>query len=125
MRPFLVSGAAYGGLVGNVTDAAQLAAAHVACGPGASVQLGDADLWRMRQISASGKPFDHGIGWFRRPTDAHRSPAFVEHYGYGGGFWNAMRIYPEQQLAMVAMTNTTSAWDVHALYTQLGELSWR
>ena len=42
----------------------------------------------------AGKPFDHGIGWFRKTTDATRTPTFVEHYGTGVGYWNAMRIYP-------------------------------
>ena len=125
LRPFLVSGAGYGGLVGTVTDAVKLAAAHAA---GASVSdpvLPAADLERMRTITDTGKPFDHGIGWFRKPVDAGRTPAFVEHYGTGGGFWNAMRIYPRTEVAMVAMTNTTSAWDFDRLFSQLGELPWR
>ena len=78
----------------------------------------------MRTITATGKRFDHGIGWFRKPTDAARAPAFVEHYGTGGGYWNAMRIYPDQRLALVAMTNTTAAWDFDQLFTQLKDLSW-
>jgi len=126
LRPFLVSGAAYGGLVGTVTDAVTLAAAHAA---GASTAdavdpvLPATDLEAMHTITEPGKPFDHGIGWFRKPRDAQRSPAFVEHYGTGGGFWNAMRIYPDSQLAMVAMTNTTSAWDFDRLFTRLEALS--
>jgi hypothetical protein len=78
----------------------------------------------MRTITATGKRFDHGIGWFRKPTDAARTPAFVEHYGTGGGYWNAMRIYPRQRLALVAMTNTTAAWDFDQLFTQLKDLPW-
>lgn len=124
LRPFLVSGAAYGGLVGTVTDAAKLGAVHAASRSDAHPLLDHGDLETMRTISASGKPFDHGIGWFRKPADAHRTPAFVEHYGTGAGFWNAMRIYPESRLAMVAMTNTTFKWDFDKLFTQLKELSW-
>ncbi len=86
--------------------------------------LAQGDLDSMRTITARGKRFDHGIGWFRKPTDAERTPAFVEHYGTGGGYWNAMRIYPQQRLAMVAMTNTTSAWDFDRLFTRLEEQSW-
>jgi len=124
LHPFLVSGAAYGGLIGNVTDAVRLAAAHAAniTGPHPVLALGD--LEAMRTIAATGKRFDHGVGWFRKPTDAARTPPFVEHYGTGLGFWNAMRIYPDQRLAMVAMTNTTSAWDFDQLFTQLKDLSW-
>ena len=79
LRPFLVSGAAYGGLVGTVTDAARLAAGHVAGHSDAHPVLSLEDLESMRTISAGGKPFDHGIGWFRKPADAHRTPSFVEH----------------------------------------------
>ena len=124
LRPFLVNGAAYGGLVGGVTDAVKLAAAHLPTRPGTSPLLSHDDLVRMQRITATGKRFDHGIGWFRRPRDATAEPRFVEHYGTGGGFWNAMRIYPTVGLAMTAMTNTTSAWDVHSLFDQLRSLSW-
>lgn len=105
LRPFLVEGAAYGGLVGTASDAVRLASAHLA--PSSS-PLGD--LSSMRDIRFPGKPFDHGVGWFRRPADADRTPPFVEHYGTGGGFWNAMRIYPTLGLAVVGMTNNTSTW---------------
>ena len=125
LRPFLVSGAAYGGLVGTVTDAARFAAAHVASHADAHPVLAHGDLAQMRTISTTGKRFDHGIGWFRKPADADRDPTFVEHYGTGLGYWNAMRIYPEARLAMVAMTNTTFAWDFDHLFTQLKELPWR
>jgi hypothetical protein len=35
-----------------------------------------------------------------------------------------MRIYPDLGLAMVAMTNTTFAWDHDRLLTQLQEMPW-
>ena len=60
----------------------------------------------------------------RKPTDRTRTPSFVEHYGTGGGFWNAMRIYPHDRLAIVAMANTTAKWDVDGLFTDIKELSW-
>jgi CubicO group peptidase (beta-lactamase class C family) len=125
LRPFLVSGAAYGGLVGTVTDAALLAAAHAAGRSDEHRVLPHEHLESMRTISATGKRFHHGIGWFRKPADASRTPAFVEHYGTGCGFWNAMRIYPDFRLAMVAMTNTTFPWNFDKLFTQLQQLSWR
>ena len=36
-----------------------------------------------------------------------------------------MRIYPQHRLAIVAMTNTTAAWDVDQLFTQIGHLLWQ
>ena len=52
-----------------------------------------------------GKQFAHGIGWFRRPTTARGS--WVEHFGAGAGFWNVMRLYPEQGIGVVVMSNST------------------
>jgi CubicO group peptidase (beta-lactamase class C family) len=124
LRPFLVNGSAYGGLIGTVSDAALLAAAHVGSATDRPTLLPQAEIERMRTVTAHGSRFDHGTGWFRRPVDERRSPGFVEHYGTGGGFWNAMRIYPERRLAIVAMANTTAAWDVDRLFTALQELTW-
>ena len=123
LRPFLINGAAFGGLIGTVTDAVKLAAAHAAQPHDAERLLRHDDIDAMRTIASRGKRFDHGIGWFRKPSDADRTPGYVEHYGTGCGYWNAMRIYPERRLAMVAMTNTTYAWDVDRLFTRLEELS--
>jgi len=123
-HPFLVAGAGYGGLIGSVTDAVRLAAAHCAEATDPHPVLAQPDIEQMRTISASGKRFDHGIGWFRKPADAERVPGFVEHYGTGCGYWNAMRIYPELRLALVAMTNTSFAWDFDGLFTQLKDLPW-
>jgi CubicO group peptidase (beta-lactamase class C family) len=124
LQPFLVNGPAYGGLVGTAADASRLAAVHAAAATDPHPVLKQGDIEEMRTISATGKRFDHGVGWFRRPADARRVPVFVEHYGTGGGFWNAMRVYPNDRLAMVAMANTTAAWDVDRLFTQLKDLPW-
>ncbi len=118
LNPFVVEGAAYGGLVGPASDAARLAAAHLPApvdDTDAQSPLGD--LGEMRLIRHPGRPFDHGIGWFRKPADANRSPTFVEHYGTGVGFWNAMRIYPALGIAVVGMTNATSRWPYDAFFT--------
>ncbi len=124
LRPFLVNGSAYGGLVGTALDAVRLAAVHAAGAADPHPVLSHSHVESMRTITATGKRFDHGLGWFRRPTDATAAPAFVEHYGTGGGFWNAMRIYPGQRLALVAMANTTSAWDFDGLFDRLKDLPW-
>jgi CubicO group peptidase (beta-lactamase class C family) len=65
----------------------------------------------MRRIATPGKPFDLGLGWFRRAADRDATPPFVEHWGTGGGFWNAMRLYPDLGLGIVVMANTTRAYD--------------
>ena len=124
LRPFLVNGAGFGGLVGPVTDAVRLASVHAGGAVPDELWLTPVMLAEMRTMVAEGRPFDHGIGWFRRPQDAARAPGFVEHYGTGGGFWNAMRVYPGHGLAMVAMANTTRRWDVDDLFTRIGRLSW-
>ena len=40
---------------------------------------------------------------FRKP--AARGTTAVEHLGAGGGFYNAMRLYPELELGIIAMAN--------------------
>jgi CubicO group peptidase (beta-lactamase class C family) len=110
LKPFRVVGTGYGGPIGDVSDAARLLRLH----------LGDGTVDRrrvlrpetaqaMRRIATPGKPFDLGLGWFRRPADRAASPTFVEHCGTGGGFWNIMRLYPDLDLGIVIMANTTQA----------------
>ena len=124
LHPFLVNGAGYGGLVGTAGDAALLAAAHATAATDPHPVLQQQDIETMRRITIRGKRFDHGLGWFRRPEDASRIPGFVEHYGTGGGFWNAMRVYPDARLAIVAVANTTAAWQTDRLFTQLKGIPW-
>jgi CubicO group peptidase (beta-lactamase class C family) len=72
----------------------------------------------MRAVSVDGRPFDHGLGWFRKPADRGRLPAFVEHYGGGGGYHNLMRLYPDVRVGIVVMGNSTS-YDVDSLMDAL------
>jgi CubicO group peptidase (beta-lactamase class C family) len=73
----------------------------------------------MRDVRTPGRPFDLGLGWFRRARDRAAEPPFVEHWGTGVGFWNAMRIYPDLDLGIVLMANTTRPYDHHALMETL------
>ena len=73
----------------------------------------------MRDIHVPGRPFDLGLGWFCPPADRTARPAFVEHWGTGGGFWNALRLYPEQGVGIAVMANTTRPYEHHALMTAL------
>src|SRR6478752_6994541 len=111
LRPFTVVGAGYGGLIGDAPDAARLLRIHLADGIIDGTRILAADTARsMRDVRTPGKPFDFGLGWFRRPAYHDARPAFVEHWGTGGGFWNAMRIYPELDLGIVVMANTTRSY---------------
>jgi CubicO group peptidase (beta-lactamase class C family) len=120
LMPFRVAGPGYGGLIGTVTDAARLLRLHLADG-----QIDDRRVLApesaraMRAIRTPGRPFDLGLGWFRRPEDRGAQPAFVEHWGTGGGFWNAMRLYPDLGVGMVVMANTTHPYDHQALMAAL------
>ena len=129
LRPFRVAGAGYGGLIGDVVDAARLLRLHLADGAvggpvgrpvggaAAGAAGGDRVLTaetarRMRRIATPGRRFDFGLGWFR-PHGADSD--HVEHWGTGGGFWNAMRLYPGLGLGVVVMANTTRPYDHDAL----------
>jgi CubicO group peptidase (beta-lactamase class C family) len=111
-RPFLVDGAGYGGLVGDVVDAARLAALHLNDGSidGHRI-LAVPTARRMRRVDTPGAKLDLGLAWFRKAAQRNASPAFVEHHGAGGGFYNVMRLYPELRIGMVLMANTTAAYD--------------
>jgi CubicO group peptidase (beta-lactamase class C family) len=112
LRRFRVAGPGYGGLIGSVADAACLLRLHLADGVIGDRRIVPAELVRsMRDIATPGEPFDLGLGWFRRSADRGAVPAFVEHWGTGLGFWNAMRLYPELGIGIVVMANTTRPYD--------------
>jgi CubicO group peptidase (beta-lactamase class C family) len=124
LRPFLVDGPGYGGLVGDVLDAGRFARLHLGDGRLDGRRVLAADTARaMRRVVAPGKPFDHATGWFRKPVKGS-SADYVEHYGAGAGFWNVMRLYPDRDLGMVVMTNSTTTYGFHALFERLATMSW-
>jgi CubicO group peptidase (beta-lactamase class C family) len=117
--PFLVDGAGYGGLVGPVTDAARFLQMHLNDGQLDGTRILAADTARqMRTIVARGRPFDHATGWFRRPRG---HDTYVEHYGTGVDFWNVMRIYPEHDLGITIMSNSTVGYPFHQLMTAIAD----
>jgi CubicO group peptidase (beta-lactamase class C family) len=123
LNPFHVDGPPYGGLVGHALDASRFIRMHLRDGEldghrVLSVQSSRA----MRTIDQPGKPFDHGMGWFRRPTK--HSGHWVEHFGAGAGFWNVMRLYPDQGIGVVLMTNSTTTYDFDPLCALLAGASW-
>jgi CubicO group peptidase (beta-lactamase class C family) len=119
-RPFLVNGPGYGGLVGDVLDAARLAMLHLADGALDGQRVIAVDTARrMRHINTPGKPFDLGLGWFRPRNQRGHQPNYVEHLGSGGGFNNIMRLYPELNRGIVVMANTTTAPHLQAAFDEL------
>jgi CubicO group peptidase (beta-lactamase class C family) len=124
-EPFLVNGPGYGGLVGDVIDAARLARLHLADGTidGHRVLAPDTAR-RMRTISSPGRPVDLGLGWYRQ-HDSAAAPGHVEHIGAGGGYRNVMRIYPDLDLGLVVMANATTRYDHGALFDRITTIAGR
>jgi CubicO group peptidase (beta-lactamase class C family) len=108
LNRFVLDGAAYGGLVGPVTDAARFLQMHLRDGELDGVRILSADGARhMREIRVRGRVRDLGLGWFRPRRARNAEPAYVEHLGGGAGYWNDMRIYPDLSLGVVMMGNST------------------
>ena len=108
-NPFYVNGAAYGGLVGSVSEAIRFVQLHLNGGQANGTRLlSPESVAMMQRITPRGGKRDFGLGWFRSREAAQRRPAFVEHLGGGAGFWNVMRLYPDKSLGLVVMGNTTS-----------------
>jgi CubicO group peptidase (beta-lactamase class C family) len=104
-RPFYVNGPSYGGLVGDVADAAQFVALHLTDGAVGGRQLLSVESTRaMRHLRTSGHKLTTGLGWWRR-NDVHDN--LVEHLGGGGGYYNLMRVYPQSGHAVVMFGNLT------------------
>ena len=122
---FYVDGAAYGGLVGSITDAARFVQAHLAGGrfDGRRI-LSPTSAARMRDINTPGRKYDLGLGWYRPHSARGYEPSFAEHLGGGGGFWNCMRVYPDASLGVVVMGNATS-YDHETIVRALAEYWWR
>ena len=122
LNAFHVDGPAYGGLVGDVLDAAKFLRMHLRDGElDGNCVLTPESARRMRLIEHAGKPFAHGIGWFRRSSDS--TMPWVEHFGTGAGFWNVMRLYPDHGLGVVIMSNSTAAYDFEPLMELLAGAS--
>ena len=118
LNRFYVDGPAYGGLVGDVLDAGRFLRLHLREGEVNGQRVLSPPMARvMRDIDSPGKPFAHGIGWFRRPTTGKGD--WVEHFGTGAGFWNVMRLYPARELGVVVITNSTTTYDFDNLFERL------
>lgn len=115
LRPFLLDGAAYGGLVGTADDAARFLQMHLRDGEiGGRRVLSPESAAQMRRISLRGRRFDLGLGWFLPADRRDAAPPFVEHLGGGAGFFDVMRMYPTLGVGAVVMGNATR-YDVDAV----------
>ncbi|WP_122263768.1 serine hydrolase domain-containing protein [Ornithinimicrobium cerasi] len=123
LNPFYVDGRAYGGLVGDVMGAGRFLRMHLRDGEldGERI-LAPGTARRMRVIDQPGKVFEHGLGWFRRPTGSPEDR--VEHYGTGVGFWNVMRLYPDRGIGVVVMSNSTTSYAFEPMFSLLAGASW-
>jgi CubicO group peptidase (beta-lactamase class C family) len=122
-HPFYLIGAPYGGLVGGVADAARLALMHLGGGVVDGVRILSAQaVADMRRIMSRGGPTDFGLGWYR-PRGRLAPPMFVEHLGGGSGFFAVMRLYPDRDVGVVMMANTTR-YDHEAILNKIVSIAW-
>ena len=107
-RPFYVNWLPYGGLVGDVHDAARFLSLHLGDGAAYGQRLLSADSTiAMRTLTTKGKKLTTGLGWWRR-HEADDGSGLVEHLGGGGAYRNLMRVYPASGRAVVMFGNLTS-----------------
>jgi CubicO group peptidase (beta-lactamase class C family) len=107
-RPFYVNGPPYGGLVGDVRDAARFLALHLGDGAAHGQRLLSAEsAAAMRTLTTNGTMLTTGLGWWRR-HEADDGSGLVEHLGGGGAYRNLMRLYPNTGRAVVMFGNLTS-----------------
>jgi CubicO group peptidase (beta-lactamase class C family) len=106
--PFYVNGPPYGGLVGDVQDAARFLALHLGDGAvGGRRLLSAGSAVAMRTLTTTGRKLTTGLGWWRR-HEADDGSGLVEHLGGGGAYRNLMRLYPDSGQAVVMFGNLTS-----------------
>jgi len=109
LEAFDLDGAAYGGLIGPVTDVARLVALHANRGSAGGLRLlRPGWVEAMSDISTVGRPYDFGLGWFRPFHDEQG----VWQFGGGMGYWNLLRLHPRDGHGAAVMSNTTHRWDI-------------
>jgi CubicO group peptidase (beta-lactamase class C family) len=110
LRPFELDGAAYGGLIGTVSDAARLLAVYTNRGTvGTRRLLHPESVEAMITITVRSRPYDVGLGWFRPNGDR---PNRIEHLGGGIGYFNVMRLDTRTGGGAVVMSNITKHWGI-------------
>ena len=122
---FYLDGASYGGLLGPVKDVARFLHVHLNRGLADGEQILSPDsVALMQQISATGDKVDVGLGWYREHSASSAKRIFLEHLGGGAGFFNDMRIYPEESMGIVVMGNSTK-YDVERIIQAVRSIDWK
>ena len=120
--------AANGGLIGPATEAIRFALMHLNGGELDGVRILSSEavaLMQEMQYSTTGDPLGYGVAW---RIFAEAEHPFVEHDGSGVGLWAKMRLYPEQGLAILLMSNE-SGWNrdkvadaaANVVFTMMGQ----
>jgi CubicO group peptidase (beta-lactamase class C family) len=102
--------AAHGGLIGpalEVVRFAQMLLNGSELDGGRILSPEAVALMQEMQHSTTGDPLGYGLAWLVHDEAEH---PYVEHDGGGVGVWAKMRLYPEEGLAIVLMSNA-SGWD--------------
>lgn len=104
MQPYELDSIPVGGLVGSVVQFAPFLRAHLNKG---EAILSEESTLKMRELTAKGQAgFDSkvgmGLGWKIGEINGRR---FFNHEGSGAGFTTETRIYPDQKIGIILMTN--------------------
>ncbi|MCP4381686.1 MAG: alpha/beta fold hydrolase [Hyphomicrobiales bacterium] len=104
--------AAWGGLKGSPIDVIRFLQMHLNGGELDGVRILSPEsvaMMREVQLSTSGDPLEFTLGW--RIGDDAKHP-YVEHAGGGQGIKDLMRLYPNEGIAIVLMSNAAGYDDV-------------
>ena len=102
--------AAHGGLVGPATEVIRFAQMHLNDGELDGVRILSPEsvaVMQNMQHATGGAPLGFGLAWF---VFDEREHPYIEHDGGGEGIWAKMRLYPQDGLAIVLMSNA-SGWE--------------
>jgi len=105
MNRFSVFAPAGGGLIGPVTEVIRFLGMHLNGGEFEGVRILSPEsigLMQKMELSNTGAPLGFGLGW--EVIDDAEHP-YVEHAGGGYGIQDLMRLYPNERLAIVIMSN--------------------
>ena len=97
--------APWGGLIGPATDVMRFAQMHLNGGKLDGVRVLSPEsvaLMQEMQLSTAGDALGHGLGWKISDDDERLS---VQHSGSGPGVQALMRLYPNEGVAVVLMSN--------------------
>jgi CubicO group peptidase (beta-lactamase class C family) len=97
--------AAYGGLKGPPSEAIRFMQMHLNGGELDGVRILSPEsvaLMQEIQLSTAGEPLLFTLGWFIHDDPEH---PYIEHAGGGVGIRDLMRLYPDDGIAIVLMSN--------------------